>query len=335
MKKRVISFVLIVALLCTVVPLSVAAEESLPPLTLWQLGQTTKQLYDLGNDTSMGYVLLTETGEIVIIDGGNAEEGAVLWDLLIEIGGERPHVSAWFLTHAHSDHYMAFTDVMQHHADAFDLDAVYYRFPTLEELKLYDGGAAVREGAKYYSFLEIEPQIGEIRHDLTAGDLLTFGTMTLEVLFVPGDRYQATKDLNSTSAVLRVEAAGQSILFLGDLTIGEDLLREVPAEKLRADVCQMAHHGQGAVQKAVYRAAAPSACLWPTQEWLWENNERNKGYNTGSWTTIITRRWMDELEVSHHIVSKDGLQKLVFPLDFSDPSWGGAGSAGPNNGFGR
>ena len=36
------------------------------------------------------------------------------------------------------------------------------------------------------------------------------------------------------------------------------------------------------------------------------------GYNTGTWTTIETRKWMDELNVKEHYIEKDGDLTLQF-----------------------
>lgn len=319
-------------IVCAVVSLPVTAEDaepSAPPLTLWQLAESKKPLFDLGNDTAMGYVMKTDSGEIVVIDGGNAEDAEDLWALLSEIGGARPRIAAWFLTHPHSDHYMAFTALCEEHADEFDLDLLCYGFPSFEALGTYENGAPTRAGALYHRFAAIEPLFQPIHEIPEKGKVWTFGGLTVEAVFVPGERYAFTRDLNSTSIILRAEAAGQSILFLADQTIAADLYDEVPPEKLKADVCQMAHHGNSAVGKTIYHLIMPRVCLWPTQGWLWDNNERGKGFDTGTWTTVMTRRWMADLGVTRHIVSKDGLEKLEFPLDFSDRSWGNQPAAPP------
>ena len=105
---------------------------------------------------------------------------------------------------------------------------------------------------------------------------------------------------------------GRTVLFVGDLGVeaGEALLRELPPEDIRAEVVQMAHHGQQGVTKAFYEAVAPRVCLWPTPDWLWDNDS-GAGKGSGPWKTLETRSWMEELGVREHIVSKDGLGKLI------------------------
>ena len=115
--------------------------------------------------------------------------------------------------------------------------------------------------------------------------------------------------------VFSIEAEGQRLLFLGDLGVegGKQLLEQNAPEQLRADICQMAHHGQNGVERAVYEAIAPRICLWSTPSWLWDN-ARDGEYNTGPWKTLEVRGWMQALGVTEHYVSKDGVCVLELPL---------------------
>ena len=67
----------------------------------------------------------------------------------------------------------------------------------------------------------------------------------------------------------------------------------------------MSHHGQDGADKQLYAIINPEVCLWPTPEWLW-NNDNGGGYNSGTWQTLETRKWMNEIGVPRHYVEKDG-----------------------------
>jgi len=84
---------------------------------------------------------------------------------------------------------------------------------------------------------------------------------------------------------------------------------EIQPKRLRADYVQMAHHGQNGVDLDFYRAVSPSACLWPTPMWLWENDSGN-GTGSGPWQMLTVRDWMKELNVSTNYVSAFGLQRV-------------------------
>jgi hypothetical protein len=73
----------------------------------------------------------------------------------------------------------------------------------------------------------------------------------------------------------------------------------------------MAHHGQFGVSREFYEYIKPRRCIWPSPQWLWDN-DAGDGFDTGPWATVRTREWMDELGVKTHIIEKDGTQKIDF-----------------------
>ena len=112
--------------------------------------------------------------------------------------------------------------------------------------------------------------------------------------------------------MFRFEVDGKSILFLGDLAVkgGEQLLAKAAPEYIKADYVQMAHHGQGGVDKACYEAIRPTYCLWPTPSWLWDNLGSG-GYDTGIFNTVVTRGWISALKcVKRHYLMIHGTQVI-------------------------
>lgn len=140
-------------------------------------------------------------------------------------------------------------------------------------------------------------------HPVGRGQTIQVDDVTIQVM---NDRYELASDKgNNASIVYKVYVNGKSILFLGDL--GEEggtrLLNEVGAQNLKSDIVQMSHHGQGGVNEAFYQAVSPSICLWPTPQWLW-NNEGAR------YKIPQTKAWMGKLNVQKHYVMKDGDQVL-------------------------
>ena len=137
-------------------------------------------------------------------------------------------------------------------------------------------------------------------------DVFDFGDVKITVLREPC--CEITEDFhNNSSIVLKLETENTDVIFLGDLGVegGNHLLKTVSADRLKSHYCQMAHHGQDAVEKDVYDVIRPECCLWCTPTWLWDNIG-DGGYNTGIYQTVIVRGWMDELGVKKHYVMKDG-----------------------------
>ena len=106
--------------------------------------------------------------------------------------------------------------------------------------------------------------------------------------------------------VFTIDTGETKLLILGDIgeKSSEKLLKN-QKKKLKSDIVQMSHHGQQGATKELYEAVNPKICLWPTPEWLW-NNDIGTGENTGPWKTLETRNWMQQLKVKEHYVAKDG-----------------------------
>jgi hypothetical protein len=90
--------------------------------------------------------------------------------------------------------------------------------------------------------------------------------------------------INNTSVVFMLTLGGKKMLFLGDAEPeeGERLLTLYKGtDKLKADYVQMAHHGQGGVEREVYEEISPKACFWCAPGWLWDN-DAGGGFTTTS-----------------------------------------------------
>ena len=108
-----------------------------------------------------------------------------------------------------------------------------------------------------------------------------------------------------------VSLNGTNVVFLGDLARagGEQLMADVDLKALKCNIVQMSHHGQNGVSYEFYKALKPSLCLWPTPQWLWDN-DNGGGPGSGPWLTQETRNWMVRLGIQAYYCTKDGDQVL-------------------------
>lgn len=254
-------------------------------------------------DTINTSFIIRDDTRSVVIDGGFASEADALYDAIASVGG---HVDAWFITHPHSDHFGALTALLEA-KKAPAIDRLIFTFPTDGAIR---SDASDGEFALYERFCAAVAASGIPVTAPARGDVYDFGTFSFRVLrvFDPAITHNL---INNASTVLRLTAGETSVIFLGDLGIegGFDLLSQATPEELSADFVQMAHHGQSGVTRAVYEAIAPSACLWCTPTWLWDNLGAN-GYDSGHFETVITRGWMSELGVRRHYLAWQGTQEI-------------------------
>ena len=245
----------------------------------------------------MGYILKTNN-KVIVIDGGTKDDAENLKFYINKYGGK---VDYWFMTHLHDDHLGAFTEIVKD--ENVEICNIY---ASLNDKEWY----RVNEPSRYdfaEEFLNIlsDEKIKNKVHSPDLNEKLTIDNIKVEILGIRNPEITENPG-NEQSMVIRFDTHKSSMIILGDTGVksSEKLLNN-QKEKLDCDVVQMAHHGQNGATKELYQAISPKICLWPTPEWLW-NNDPGTGYNTGIWKTIETRSWMEELNVQNNYIEKDG-----------------------------
>jgi len=278
--------------LCVNFPLSAQTPDEVE-MTVCQLTNKTRS-------QMMSYIIRTKTGELIVVDGGMAGDADHLLEMLEKLGGPKPKVTAWFLSHCHSDHFMALTELIR--ADRLpEVEKFYFNFPELKWIETYEAVWAHEAKCFFEHIVKVQDRIVTTQKD----QKLTFGPLTVTVL---NDPYLCERNpVNNSNVCFRFETKNSSLLFLGDLGKegSTELLKLQPAEMLRAEAVQMAHHGQQGATRELYAVIAPKICFWQAHDWLW-NNDRGKGPDSGPWKIRLEKQWMKELNVQTHYIGKDG-----------------------------
>ena len=264
----------------------------------------------------MSFVIVTKQNNVIIVDGGRKEDMPLLKEY---VGGR--HISAWILTHAHTDHVSGFISEMKENGGAdFDFERVYYNFPPyniIENRDVPDYPYFCRElNETLPSFLEIEPMLGDRAHITKQGESITVDECKIEFIYSYHEGLNANL-MNDASLVFKLSTDKTSVLFLGDLgPDGGDVLFRESRHLLKSDIVQMAHHGHMNVSMEVYAEIMPTACLWCAPKWLYEEEEvphyladverLTRMKRIRMYGTAVTRKWMDILGVKKHYVSGEG-----------------------------
>ena len=259
MKKRISIFVIIILIILMIFGL---VQISKGKIELTQLSSHSK-------DRMMGYIVRTQHGKTIVIDGGMSKDTDNLKEFLKKYNN---HVDYWFITHPHMDHAGAFINIIDND-DNIKIDNVYYSANDLDWYKQY-AGARVSEIEDFYRVLENE-KIKQVEKQPQIGDVIKIDNVQIEILGINNPEI-TTNPINNSSMVFKLKVNNKSILFLGDT-------------------------GEESSNKLV----DPEICLWPTEEWLW-NNDYGQGFNTGPFKTLETREWMEKLNVKKNYVAKDG-----------------------------
>ena len=256
------------------------------------------QLQDNSSRQMMGYIMKTSTGKVIVIDGGLNEDEPNLVKHIQELGNK---VDVWFITHPHEDHASAIIKVIEE--TDIPIEKIYYTMNEIEWYKEYEPKRA-EEAERFYNALQNERVKGKTE-EVTLNQIINIDFIKCEILGVKNPEI-TNNGFNNSSMVIKMNLPKSSILFLGDT--GEesgDKLLNTQKDKLKSDIVQVAHHGQSGAKESLYKEINPRICLWPTPEWLW-NNDSGGGKGSGPWTTLETRQWMKNLGVKIHVIEKDG-----------------------------
>lgn len=262
--------------------------------TLWQL---PSQVNTIGNS----YVIRSANGKIFVMDGGGEDEKSYLKGFIEALGSK---VDAWFISHLHNDH-MGALKLLLEEPNGLEIDRIYHSRFTDEQLSR-EGEGWQRYYEAFYALLDTIEGVEVI--DCHSGDELEIDGVNFKIL---SEKNPEIKDFNNSSMVIKMWDKHKSFIFLGDLGVkgGNKLLASEYAADLECDYLQMAHHGQAGCSKGFYEAVKFRACLWPTPSWVY-NNDLGQGFNTGGLKTIEVRGWMDELGITEHYRSFEGLVKI-------------------------
>ena len=293
-------------------PLNVQNGSSTPTYTDSTIGLGGASITMIKGEQSgqqISIVIESNDGSLIVVDGGLKTNAPYLAKYIKDRGGE---VAAWLLTHPHEDHVGALAVILEQqkkegHPDYYNIDPgqIYYGFLPLAYYEQYEPAHRI-------------PMMKEIMEDLAqydsakrhesspAGTSFTYGNVAVEVLNTP---YSIPIDTgNNSSVCYMITINGKKLLITGDLPYeaAGKLMEERGADKLKADIVQMAHHGQHGGSFAFYSAVNPKYALWPSSQELWNKRKDAFTEDQETYTVALTKFWMNKLGVEKNFVMADG-----------------------------
>jgi len=210
--------------------------------------RTKASLYDGAFDAvvgwaaaGMGYILRTENGRLIVIDGGHSGDAEDFTALLESAAdGMFPVIDAWIITHPHGDHYGALEEICRRKdlLSRIRIRQLIYHFP--DEFRDRKGNGI---GYVYPIFDEIRRATGAAVHLPETDETMTVDSMTIHFLYTPTD-CSILNNPNQLSLIFTVQGKNRKIMFTGDAYHRnlQIVLWRYP-DSLKCDILQLPHHG--------------------------------------------------------------------------------------------
>lgn len=217
---------------------------------------------------SMGDVIQTEDGHLIVVDGGNSNDAEGFLALLEELsGGKQPIVDLWFITHPHGDHYYALRQIALRPelAARITVKKLVYYFP--EEFCATAEKPSVCIGLNR-DLANVAAVWGAETHTPVRDEHFLLDDVDIRMLYVPDDcSIFRVVDLNSLSLIFTVAGKHHRAMITGDAVHRTMQITRwrYPSVDLACDYLQMPHHGLCDVGcMDFYKAINAKALLIPT-----------------------------------------------------------------------
>lgn len=242
----------------------------------------------------MCYVIQGSDGSFIIVDSGDSDPKFLdrLYSVLTEriTAGSKPHIRAWFVTHAHSDHISGVVDIAaSKYASLIECDAVYTNMPHESYQTAYDKSSYASRISKLEKAAKT---LGADYVIARTGQTYYFADLEVQMLCTVDDMFMTEyNDLDETSLVFTVKTASKKLIFTGDagpVVIGQYVMKRYTAATLKCDISQANSHGaNNSAHTAFYKAVDPDVYLWPASIEFYNKHTPNKHIQSDSTAKIV------------------------------------------------
>lgn len=287
------------------------------------------------NDGGMSYIITLEDSTFIIIDGGVALiEGNRLKNVehlmqKLKYLNKRPDgriiINAWYITHAHIDHFWTYECFSKTYGKKVTLGKVIYNIPSSEVLGNMlrqdtpfpiwsSDGRAARASADNFS-----PDVKIYKPH--SGQVFYIKNVKFETLYTYEDLYPNRMEVNcnDSSMTSRMTLSGQTVIWSGDVYTANTFIKHEPplefcgcevmvamyGDYLKSDIVQMPHHGYATSGgPAWYKCIGAKIALW-SQGFIWINLNKKQSDEV--------RRWLREAGTGIVIYADPDDVTLSFP----------------------
>ena len=272
------------------------------------------------NDNGNSFVFQLKNGNFIINDGGQEIDAPYLVDYIESLTpeGKKPVIEAWFITHAHSDHFGAIWKIASDMTlkDRLIVNGVYFTEPNINaaawainplqylmNCRMVSNAFKTEDGSITPMF---RPQIGQKYYFC---DIVIDVLLTAEQL--PFCSYNSD-DLNDTSIWLMHHIEGQKVLIAGDANniAMRKVMELYDSEYFDLDVMAVFHHGINVYDYFTEFVSVKTL--------LYTIYRAGSMYTDGSWREAKEANLNLQNAVKEFYHRGDGTVVLTFPYNVGD-----------------
>ena len=186
----------------------------------------------------MGYLIVTDGGKLIAIDGGFAEDADDFLALMTKYTGDAvPTVDLWIITHPHGDHYCALKKLAET-PERVRIKTIMYHFP--EQFRDRNGNGcmgAIRDLEIIVAAFGADAKLPQVDEHIDVDGL------DLHVLYTPTD-CSILNNPNQLSLIFTVQGPEKKLMITGDAYYRNMQIVVWRYDKLlKCDILQLPHHG--------------------------------------------------------------------------------------------
>lgn len=280
----------------------------------------------------MSYIITLADGTFILIDGGPRQRDQhftkalidgewvdaprdeehdcdKLYRLLCERTpeGQKPVVTAWFITHGHSDHTDLAGDFLRKYKDKVEVRIAAYNLPDPLKHPIKNEPSEILHVTLQHIVKGFE-LVGATHWKVHTGQRMSFPGCEVEILHTHEDYFPKSYAWgNHTSSAFRFKFKGKTFMVLGDCE--SDICHQLCykyGKYLQSDILQPTHHGANGGTTDLNTVINPDICLWSIDAWRFHTDARMLGYQRGYECNWVLRN--DEFKVRAHYHNNEDVE---------------------------